>query len=178
MQRVFEKFIEPAAPKIIAMMSRQTQNTMDNQKPGTAEAWKKLKEVFDKKWVEEPEDVHGDNPYEQKGDMSEIKNDIRYGMYTIDSNGNKKYIYRRNNGNSDGTNNIRYKNHMAQIYEIYNSTIDDAGLFATEVSKYCAGYKETAWIVDQLEEYISGEDFDLTKEQVLKEVEYLLTQVD
>ena len=177
MQRVFEKFIEPAAPKIIAMMSRQTQNTMDNQKPGTAEAWKKLKEVFDKKWVEEPEEVHGVNPYEQKGDMSEIKNDVRYSMYTIDDNGNKKYIYRGGKNKNKNDSNKHYRNHSAQIFEIYNYSLD-ADDFATAVSNYLRSFSETAWIADQLQDYISEHEYGIEKDDIKEWIDEQLVSID
>ncbi len=204
MKRIFEKYIEPAAPKIIAMMSRQTQNTMDNQKPGTAEAWKRLKEVFDKKWVEEPEKVLSEtfgeewinrsgieakkeiqekiqeiDPYEQKGDMSEIKNDIRYGIYTIDDNGNKKYIYRggkNKNKNKNGSNK-HYRNHSAQIFEIYNSTLD-ADDFATAVSEYLYSYPETVWIAEQLQDFIDGQGYGVEKDDIKNWIDEQLVCVD
>ena len=88
MMTIKEKFIIPAATKAVVMMSKQTQNTMDNQKPGTIKAWKRVKEVFDEKWGEgKMIDV---DPYKQDGDMREITKEIRDTLYTVDADGNRR----------------------------------------------------------------------------------------
>lgn len=178
MERIKEKFIYPAAPKIITMMSKQTQHTMNNQKPGTAEMWKKLKAVFDEKWGEGKK-VEVD-PYQQKGDMREITKDIRDAIYTVDENGNKHVFgakendggIRRNEGGR-----ISHENYAAQIFEIFNRTLD-ADDYAIAVSDYCNAHREIAWIADQLQDFIVSEGYSASKEQLHEKVEELLAYVD
>lgn len=76
---VKEKYIIPAARKITLMMSRQTPNTADNQKAGTIEEWKKLKDVFDTKWGKGK--MFEVDPYEQKGDMRRIAKEVRESLH-------------------------------------------------------------------------------------------------
>ena len=179
MNRIVEKYIIPAGKKITVMMSRQTQNTMDNQKAGTAEKWKKLKEVFDTKWGE-GKAIEAD-PYRQDGDMREITRDIRDTLYTVDADGNRRTF---NGGNNRRRNNDHdthaapvHVNHAAQIFEIYNSSLD-ADEFATSVSEYCSGFVELAWIAEQVQDFIVGEGYGVTKEQIYEYVESLLPYVD
>ena len=179
MERIKEKFIYPAAPKIITMMSKQTQHTMNNQKPGTAEMWKKLKAVFDEKWGEGKQ-VEVD-PYKQKGDMREITKDIRDAIYTVDEEGNKHVFGAKENGD---TSSIRrregptvHENYAAQIFEIFNRTLD-ADDYAIAVSDYCNTHREIAWIADQLQDFIVSEGYSASKEQLHEKVEELLAYVD
>lgn len=175
MRRVKEKYIYPSAPKIMAIMSRQTQNTMDNQKPGTIEEWKKLKDVFDTYWGEgKMVDV---DPYKQSGDMRQITKDIRDNLYTVDEGGNRHTFNMRGNGGGRGRNISAHVNHAAQIFEIYNQSLD-ADEFAVAVSEYCSGYKETAWISHQVQDFIVSEGYGVTKEQIYDYVEDLLAYID
>lgn len=146
---VKEKFIIPAAHKMTMMMSRQTPNTADNQKAGTVEEWKKLKEVFDTKWGAGKK-IEVD-PYEQKGDMREIVRDVRESLHVAGEGGAE-----------DGG--VRV-NHAAQVFEIFNRSLDGDD-FAVNVSQYLAGFRETAWISDQVQDYIVGEGYGVTKEQI------------
>lgn len=178
MERVKEKYIIPAAKKIVVMMSRQTQNTMDNQKAGTVEKWKKLKDIFDTKWGDGHE-VNVD-PYEQNGDMRQITKDIRDSLYTIGEDGRRHTFTshtrdrrRVETGDGDRT----HVNHAANIFEIYNHSLD-ADEFATELSEYCRSYTETAWIADQVQDFIVTEGYGVTKEQIYECVEELLAYID
>lgn len=180
MTRIKEKYIYPSAAKITAMMSRQTQNTMDNQKPGTVAMWRKLKEVLDDNWGE-GKAVEVD-PYRQDGDMRAITRDIRDAIYTVDENGNRQTFGSSNRGgqhrSTERTGAIRqHINHSAQVFEIYNRALD-ADDFAVNVSEYLSGFAETAWISDQLQDYVAGEGFGVTKEQLYDKVEELLAYVD
>ena len=177
MERVKEKFIVPAARKMTVMMSKQTQNTMDNQKVGTVEKWKKLKEVFDVKWGEGK--AISENPYEQNGDMGQITREIRETLYTVDENGNKRTFVngRGKRTKNSGTVRVKHVNHAARIFDIYNSALD-ADEFATEASDYCAGYKETAWIADQIQDFMVQEGYGVTKDQIYEKIEELLAYVD
>ncbi|MBQ3413368.1 hypothetical protein IJH33_00735 [Candidatus Saccharibacteria bacterium] len=176
LERIKEKYIIPAARKMTVMMSRQTQNTMDNQKVGTVEKWKKLKEVFDTKWGE-GKMVDAD-PYEQDGDMRQITKEIRSTLYTVDENGNKHAVAAggKHDGETKGNSSTRV-NHAAQIFDIYNSSLD-ADDFVVLLSEYCAEYKETAWIPDQLQDFIVSEGYGVTKEQIYEKIEELLAYVD
>lgn len=178
MERIKEKFIYPAAPKILASMSRQTQNTMDNQKVGNAALWKKLKQVLDTKWG--PGKEIDKDPYKQDGDMRMITRDIRDAMYTVDENGNRQKFNTKKNHNAHSDENgaaRKYRNHAANIYEIYNSALD-ADDFAVAVSEYCANYMELGWVANQLQDYITSEGYGVTKEQLYEKVEELLAYVD
>jgi hypothetical protein len=178
MERVKEKYIIPAAKKIVVMMSRQTQNTMDNQKAGTVEKWKKLKDIFDTKWGDGHE-VNVD-PYEQNGDMRQITKDIRDSLYTIGEDGKRRTFTshtrdrrRVKAGDGDRT----HVNHAANLFEIYNHSLD-ADEFATELSEYCRSYTEIAWIADQVQDFIVTEGYGVTKEQIYECVEELLAYID
>lgn len=185
MERIKEKFIIPAGKKITVMMSRQTQNTMDNQKAGTVEKWKKLKDVFDTKWGEGK--IIETDPYEQNGDMREIKRDIQEALYTIDSNGNRvSFSYNRSGSRSGRPGNSNpptaepthpHVNHASRIFEIFNSSLD-ADEFALAVSEYCSSYPELAWIADQTQDFIVNEGYGVTKDQIYEFVEEQLSYVD
>ena len=181
MERIKEKYIYPSASKIVAMMSRQTQNTMDNQKPGTAAEWKKLKEVFDTNWGE-GKTIEID-PYKQDGDMRVITRDIRDAIYTEDSAGNRQSFSGGNRGNrrqrgGQGRDTVPpHINYLARVSEIYDRSLD-ADEFAINVSEFLYGYSSTAWVADQIQDYIEGEGFGVTKEQLYEKVEELLTYVD
>ncbi|MBR3115768.1 hypothetical protein IKF30_00880 [Candidatus Saccharibacteria bacterium] len=180
MERVKEKYIIPAAKKIVVMMSRQTQNTMDNQKAGTIEKWKKLKDIFDTKWGDGG--VIEVDPYEQNGDMRQITKDIRDSLYTVDENGNRhtftNQTRRSNRGYESETETTQaHANHAAQIFEIFNHALD-ADDFATELSDYCNSYSEIAWIADQVQDFIVSEGYGVTKEQIYEFVEELLAYID
>ena len=178
MRNIQEKYIIPAARKMVVMMSRQTQNTMDNQKAGTVEKWKELKEVFDTMWGEGK--AIEEDPYKQNGDMRQITKDIRDTLYTVDADGNKQTFNVRGNGkklNVAGGKRVGRVNHAAQIYDIYNSTLD-ADEYVTAVSEYCNGYKETAWISDQIQDFMVQEGYGVTKEQIHEKVEELLAYID
>ena len=180
MERVLDKFIIPAAKKATVMMSRQTPNTIDNQKPGTVEAWKKLKEVFDTKWGDKkrvPED-----PYKQKGDMRAITSDIQRSLYTLDEHGNKVSYLGRKKGQttSNGTINNGHNahvNHHAETFDIYNYalTADD---FATRFSEYCSNYPELGWVSEQFEDYVVSSGYSVTKDQLYSYALSLLDYVD
>ena len=174
MERVKTKFIAPAGPKITTMMSRQTQNTMDNQKPGTMQAWKKLKDVFDEKWGEGK--AFEVDPYKLDGDMREITKDIRDSLYTVDADGNRHSFSARGNSGSQRQRSP-HVNHSAQIFEIFNSSLD-ADDYAVRVSEYCSSYRELAWIADQLQDYVISEGYGVSKEQLNEKVEELLAYVD
>ena len=189
MERIKEKYIIPAGKKITVMMSRQTQNTMDNQKAGTAEKWKNLKEVFDTKWGEDS--AVGADPYRQDGDMREIAKGVKDSLYTVDENGNRQTFGYNNRANqsrrSDALNNTgigveyvaptHHLNHEAETYNIFNSALDSDD-FAVTVSEYLKSHQETAWIAEQLQDYIISEGYGATKEQLFEKVEELLAYVD
>ncbi|MBR3052311.1 hypothetical protein IKG60_01670 [Candidatus Saccharibacteria bacterium] len=175
MERIKEKFIVPAAKKMTVMMSRQTQNTMDNQKAGTVEKWKKLKEVFDTKWGDGG--MITDDPYEQNGDMRQITKEIRDTLYTVDENGNRRTFTNRGRGGEAHGGRMHHVNHAAQIFELYNHALD-ADEFARDASEYCVGYKETAWIADQIQDFVVQEGYGVTKEQLYEYIEELLAYVD
>lgn len=175
MERIKSKFIAPAGSKITTMMSRQTQNTMDNQKPGTLQAWKKLKDVLDEKWGEGK--AFEVDPYKLDGDMREMTKDVRDKMYTVDADGNRRSFNARNGNNSRQGQQASHVNHNAQIFDIYNGSLD-ADDFAIRVSEYCYSHRELAWIAEQLQDYIVGEGYGVSKEQIYEKVEELLAYVD
>ena len=181
MTRIKEKFIIPAAHKIVVMMSQQTPNTMDNQKAGTAEKWKKLKEVFDTKWGEGS--AIDDDPYRQNGDMRQITSDIKESLYTVDENGNRQRFAGRKRRRQpeweaeSERRRVGRVNHEARLFEIYNSSLD-ADEFATAASEYCAGFKETAWVSDQIQDFIVEAGYGVTKEQIYEKIQELLVYID
>ena len=63
------------------------------------------------------------------------------------------------------------------MFEIYNHSLD-ADEFARSASEYCAGYNETAWIADQIQDFVVQEGYGVTKEQLYEYVEDLLAYVD
>lgn len=184
---VKKKYLIPAAKKIAVMMSRQTQNTMDNQKAGTAEKWKELKEVLDTKWGEGK--MMEVDPYKQDGDMREIARDIRGSLYTVDKEGNRHSFIKDSGRSSSGRSNktrteidtnldeTPYVNYGMEAYEIYNRALD-ADDFAVSFSEYCKNYPKIAWIADQLQDYIVGEGYGVTKDQLYEKVEELLAYID
>ncbi|MBR3322182.1 hypothetical protein IKG05_00875 [Candidatus Saccharibacteria bacterium] len=115
---VKEKFIFPAAHKITMMMSKQTPNTADNQKVGTVEEWKKLVEVFDKKWGKDSE--LGVDPYEQKGDMRKIARDVRDSLYVGDS----------------------VAGYQNDVENMYINSQNDGEAFAQDLMDYCIMNKD------------------------------------
>ena len=163
------------------MMSRQTQNTMDNQKAGTIDKWKKLKEVFDTKWGDDS--IIGDSAYRQDGDMRQITKDIRQTLYTIGPDG-KKHTFVNNNKNlnenhnkGDDSTQVQHVNHAARVFDIYNGSLD-AYDFVDAITKYFAGYRETAWIPEQIKDFMINEGHGATKEQVYEFVEDQLSSID
>lgn len=89
MEKIKDKFLFPAAQKMMVMMSRQTQNTSDNQKAGTIKEWKHLKDIFDNKWGN---DKVGFDPYKQAGDMRSMAWEIQDELYSEDEEGNRTYV--------------------------------------------------------------------------------------
>lgn len=194
MKTIEKKYIIPAAYKIVTMMSRQTQNTIDNQKPGTVEKWKALKEVFDEKWGEGK--AMPVNPYKQNGDMRKITKDIRDSLSAANVDGDEQVFNVAGRGRGGGRasrsgagegghtvgwrrsdNSETHVNHAAEIFNIYNGSLD-ADDFAIAVDEYCARHEEIAWIAEQLQDYIVSEGYGVSKEQLYEKVEELLAYVD
>ena len=154
---VKEKFIIPAAHKITMMMSRQTPNTADNQKAGTVEEWKKLKEVFDTKWG--ANGVFNVDPYEQKGDMRRIAREVRDSLHL------------------ENAPESRYEN---DVEDMYVNSQNDADQFATEFAEYCYNNRPRLDVV--LREFLRIRDEAeargrmMTCDELLEEIQSLLRQ--
>ena len=145
MRKIKRKFIYPAARKMVVMMSRQTQNTSDNQKAGTIEKWKALKDVFDDKWGE---GSGLEDPYKQAGDMRSMAWEIQDQLYMIDDDGNKVSVrdQRRRNSMDGGRQwqHVGPSAHHEAVDSMYIRSGNDIDEFARNFAEYCDGYPELA----------------------------------
>lgn len=138
MERVKQKFIAPAATKMMMYMSRQTQNTMDNQKGSVAEDWKNLKKIFDTKYGTSKIST---NPYEQVGDTREMANEIRSNLYVVE-NGKKRFLYpnKKNGGNNRNTQHGftgSPSQHVDAIEELARDAVGNVETFVDLFDDYC-----------------------------------------
>ncbi|MBQ6375535.1 hypothetical protein IJJ37_01205 [Candidatus Saccharibacteria bacterium] len=145
MRKIKEKFLYPAARKIIVMMSRQTQNTSDNQKAGTIEKWKKLKDIFDTEWRE---GSGLKDPYEQAGDMRSMAWEIQDQLYIKDEHNNKISVRAQRKRGGTAEPRTRYKvgasAHHEAIDNMYVRSMNDPDGFARDFAEYCDRYPELA----------------------------------
>ena len=163
MAKIKEKFIFPAAHKIMVMMSRQTQNTSDNQKAGTIEKWKKLKDIFDTKWSG---NSALEDPYEQAGDMRSMAWEIQDQLYTINENGERVGVReqrRRRGMNNNGNSNVNYRYvsasaHHEAIEGFYITSNNDPDEFAYKFAEYCDGYPELDRASKDFRNYINDQE--------------------
>lgn len=75
---VRRKWLNPLAPKLASMMSRYTQGTADNQKPGTDDRWNTLYSALQN--YNDPElqkKYHLDNPFAKQTGFYDISRDIK-----------------------------------------------------------------------------------------------------
>lgn len=146
MNRVKEKFIKPALKKMPALTRKSTQNIVDNQKPEVAKSWGNLFNVIDRCGREV-----GVDPYAQEEGANYLK-EVRNKFNANDP-------ARQRGGAAVGV------NHHAEVYEIYNRslTADD---FAMAFTRYCQRYDELNWVARQFEDFVVGEGFNVTKEQL------------
>ena len=160
---IIDKFIVPAAHKITVMMSRQTPNTIDAQKPGTIEKWKKLKETLDNKWGDDEGRL--DNPYKQNGDMRLITREIQQKL--------KRYSDNRGGGDNSSRRGTPRVNHHAAVSELYDYALD-ADSFAVAFGGYCESYPELQWVSRQFQDFVIDSGYGVTKEQLYDEAISLL----
>lgn len=166
-----QKFIFPAAHKITMMMSKQTPNTADNQKAGTVEDWKKLKETFDAKWGEGKQ-VEED-PYKQSGDMRSISREIQQNLYTLDDDGNRVSFGRNRNGrNNNGRTGgpsgraPQHVNHHVAVDEMHINSNDNADDFARNFVEYCDSYPELARARRDFEDFVADRGYMVTEQEL------------
>ena len=144
---VKDKYIIPAARKITLMMSRQTPNTADNQKAGTIEEWKLLKDIFDTKWGKGK--MIEVDPYEQKGDMRKIAREVRESLH-------------------EGKTYFDSSVFLAEIEDMFISSGADSDEFARSFVEYCDDVskehpdKKTSidMIKDNFDDYIRNEEMN------------------
>ena len=165
MERVKEKYIIPAAHKITMMMSRQTPNTADNQKAGTVEKWKKLKEIFDTKWGG---GVLDDDPYQQVDDMRKIARDVQQSLYTIDENGTRVQINRRGRQQGGGGRQgmPRHVNHHVVVEEMHINSNNDPDEFARNFAEYCDAYPELARAKRDFNDFVADRGYMVTEHEL------------
>lgn len=83
MNTVIAKWLNPIAPKMASMMSRYTQNTADNQKPGTDAMWGKLYESLGHYNDEDMKDEYGlDDPFKPQEGFWDYSKQIRQQLHS------------------------------------------------------------------------------------------------
>ncbi len=182
MNRIKDKYIVPAAHKITMMMSKQSPNTADNQKAGTVEKWKKLKEVFDTKWGEDS--AIGDDPYQQPGDMRKIARDMQQSLYTIGEDGVRVQIHNRGrqSGGRAGTevrgnasrddvalrvnNSSIPRNHHIVVDEMHVNSNNDPDAFARDFAEYCDSYPELTRARRDFDEFVADRGYMATEDEL------------
>ena len=165
MNRVKEKYIFPAAHKMVAMMSRQTPNTSDNQKAGTAEEWRKFKAMFDEKYV----GIEGmQDPYEQAGDTREMARDIQQKLYTLNDDGTKHMIRqgKQQRGNNGGANHAKHQNHHVVLDDIRINANGDPDTFARDFTEYCDGYSELSRVRRDFTDFVADHAYSATLDEL------------
>ena len=128
-------------------MSRQTPNTADNQKAGTIEEWKLLKDIFDTKWGKGK--MIEVDPYEQKGDMRKIAREVRESLH-------------------EGKTYFDSSVFLAEIEDMFISSGADSDEFARSFVEYCDDVskehpdKKTSidMIKDNFDNYIRNEEMN------------------
>lgn len=172
MERIKGKYIIPAAHKITMMMSKTSPNTADNQKAGTIEKWKKLKEVFDTKWGEDSE--IGDDPYKQSGDMRKIARDMQQSLYTLDENGVRVQVNNRGRGGRNGStegvtasnNPPISRNHHVVVDEMHINSNNDPDGFARDFAEYCDNYPELTRARRDFDDFVADRGYMVTEEEL------------
>lgn len=160
---ILKKFVNPAAHKIAMMMSRQTQNTADNQKAGTIVEWGKLYDVMkDLKTKANDKDNPMpwlEDPFEQSGDMRSMAYEITGEMYTIDKETGKKVSLQDKRRRSLANSKRRFspQEHLSRLEEMYINNISDPYAFARDIVEYCDGFPELKGAKDDIEKFIDDE---------------------
>lgn len=135
------KYVFPAGKKAASMMQRWTSSTADNQKPGTAKGWQKMREIFDTVWTGEDgiPNVYIQDGGDPLSNSREMRKKSQEATARYES-GLEQPVH------------ARRPNHLANIDAI-RATTTDPEAFVRDVSNYLASYPETAMGADEIEEY-------------------------
>ena len=182
MNRVKEKYIFPAARKMVLYMSRQTPNTVDSQKGSVVKDWKALKQVFDTKYGTE-EVTELNNPYRQEGDTRDMARDIQQRLYVLE-NGTRHYFRatnggRRNTRGGEGGDHGHgvdhgYTIHRNAIEDLYINSHNDPDAFARDVTEYLNSDPALSRAAHDFTNYVVDNSFNVTVDELHDYVEELL----
>jgi hypothetical protein len=183
MNRVKEKYIFPAARKMVLYMSRQTPNTVDSQKGSVVSDWKELKQVFDTKYGTE-EVTEYNNPYRQEGDTRDMARDIQQRLYVLEKDGTKHYFRAANGGRRNsrggeagdhgyGTDH-GYTIHRNAIEDLYVNSHNDPDAFARDVTEYLNSDPALARAAHDFTNYVVDNGFNVTVDELHDYAEELL----